>query len=488
MKIALDLIYPDPQQPRREIPFALKLPSGCKPQEALKRWIRFVEGRAGSFAWVPYFTGNLEFPEPWHEDPVAARLAKLMRLAKDIYEIRLTNEITVIREVKGFMIETGERRWWATYLLHIAFPEDERWRQIEARMLESRSAQRQGSENSLRSNLNAIGTARQLALLLLDYYKSLRRDERDDFKDRSDFDSDLAYYAQVADGREYPIPTTRMENFLLATGLKNKVQLRFYRALLRLPESVWIDADDNDLSEGYLRSWMERQERIEEEERQHKLREASLSEQKEQPLMVKTTEARAFVTDQREKLTSEVADLEAQVKELEAADQLATNTRLQLAKLKLQLETKQRDLSLVDGSNGNAYVAQVAQAEGEQLANEEQPETWAEPYTDPQGNIQLPFPPSQPIPRPADLITPTPIPQLPRTPIRGEEDSNRKRSLDYILNVYPSKEELDRLPLDRKRMLISGLRSEIAFYQDVIDLLSQDEWDKEDTLEAAANA
>ena len=70
--------------------------------------------------------------------------------------------------------------------------------------------------------------------------------------------SERDYYAQVADGNEFRVPRGEGERLLNAMGLKNPTQIRQYRQLLRLPDDVWQDADDKNLTEGEVRRWLYR--------------------------------------------------------------------------------------------------------------------------------------------------------------------------------------------------------------------------------------
>ena len=65
--------------------------------------------------------------------------------------------------------------------------------------------------------------------------------------------SEREYYAQVADGHEFRVPRGEGERLMNAMGLKSPTQLRQYRALLRLDDAHWQEADDGNLGEGEIR-------------------------------------------------------------------------------------------------------------------------------------------------------------------------------------------------------------------------------------------
>jgi ParB-like chromosome segregation protein Spo0J len=181
-------------------------------------------------------------------------LIDLADLAISIRKTGLTNPITVVRMDRIYRLETGERRWLAYHLLNIYFP-DEDWNRIPAHLVDEISVWRQASENNARADLNAISRARQLAILLMDLlaergYEFYTFDELIETGG-----TEREYYAQVADGNEFRVPRGEGERLLNAMGLKNPTQIRQYRQLLRLPDEVWQEADDKNLTEGEIRRW-----------------------------------------------------------------------------------------------------------------------------------------------------------------------------------------------------------------------------------------
>ena len=180
-------------------------------------------------------------------------------LAATIYRDGLTNPITVAQQgnqtAVQYQLETGERRWLAYHLLHANFPQDGQWTKIPARIVESPNLWRQAAENNARDNLNAIGKARQFALLLMDL---LSRESGDavTFKPFDAFRHEREFYAQVADGNRYRIPRGKGQLLVSVIGLGNPDQLRDYRKLLSLPDEAWKIADDYHLTEYRLRELM----------------------------------------------------------------------------------------------------------------------------------------------------------------------------------------------------------------------------------------
>jgi hypothetical protein len=70
--------------------------------------------------------------------------------------------------------------------------------------------------------------------------------------------SDRAFYAQVADGSEYPMPRGGAERLLNAMGFSSKSQLREHRQLLSLPDEVWQWADDLDWAQRRIRDMQQK--------------------------------------------------------------------------------------------------------------------------------------------------------------------------------------------------------------------------------------
>ncbi|HLV34821.1 MAG TPA: ParB/RepB/Spo0J family partition protein [Spirillospora sp.] len=263
-------VYPDRTQPRRAVPSLVRQHWDGNPattQTLFEGWLYEIE-QAGrrDFDLLRYIE-QAHLPENIdgnddEDDSVLLlsggytalerSLLEIADLAISIQQIGLTNPITVARDGRIYRLETGERRWLAYHLLNLYFPDDD-WAKIPAYVVDQVNVWRQASENNARADLNAIGKARQLAILLMD----LLADEGYEFRTFEEILaaglSEREYYAQVADGNVYRVPRGAGERLLTAMGLKNPTQIRQYRTLLRLPDHLWQEADDQNWTEFEIR-------------------------------------------------------------------------------------------------------------------------------------------------------------------------------------------------------------------------------------------
>lgn len=269
----IESISPNLTQPRRAIPSSVRQYwSGSSDLESMatffKRWLEEINlerqnmGVVESFPLDDYLEGRETVRtsgiekendlEQINSNQIGAKEKSLMpvvELAASIKRDGLINPISIAQKDLLWEIETGERRWLAYHLLNWRLGGDE-WQKIPSRQVDGVSIWRQATENNARADLNAIGKARQFALLLMD----VRAEKSDDaFADFNSFEHEQDYYAQVSDGENYRIPRSRGEDILNAMGLENPVQLRQYRALLRLPQPVWEWADDLNWTESFIR-------------------------------------------------------------------------------------------------------------------------------------------------------------------------------------------------------------------------------------------
>ena len=284
----INTIKPDPMQPRRVVPSIVRQHSDGSPHSILTTWLGMITDERherfnqatekgdftehdrpdDKFPWHVYlFNGQTE--RGWDEKEVQdedalpqairesiadfghleASFIKVINLAASIHRDGLSNPITVAKlDDKNYIIETGERRWLAYHLLDMFF-EDKDYSKIPARLVDEVSIWRQASENNARDNLNAVSRARQLAILLIDLYGY------DNFQSLDGFEYEQDFYAQVADGSEFPVPRGKAEQVVSAMGLKNVVQIRQYRSILRLNKDQWEFADDTDMTERQIRDW-----------------------------------------------------------------------------------------------------------------------------------------------------------------------------------------------------------------------------------------
>jgi ParB-like chromosome segregation protein Spo0J len=269
-EIRYDFIRPDPLQPRRAVPHAVRNSMPDLPDRLFfERWVQEIKLARKSKTDFPIQaillgeeTNDFVSEEDQSIGALESNLLELARLAQDIRAKGLVNPITVVSMPSGgYFIETGERRWLSYCLLNAYLPE-ENHNKIKAFIQEGFDVWRQAAENNKRENLNAVGKARQVALLLMALISEHTGHE---FAYAEDFEHEVYYYAQVADGEQHRIPHGAAERLIAASGLKNKSQLRRHRAILRLDPATWERADDENWSEGKIRNHMEKLRRKEDE-------------------------------------------------------------------------------------------------------------------------------------------------------------------------------------------------------------------------------
>ncbi|MBZ0281012.1 MAG: ParB N-terminal domain-containing protein [Anaerolineae bacterium] len=250
-------IMPDPLQPRRAVPSPVRPYWDGRPDSVsnlFSNWYHLAEQECGEeFKVEPYLLGHDDAVRPDQMGPILASFLDVIELAANIRQNGLMNPITIGRTADGYRLETGERRWLAYHILHISFEDEHKqWEKIPADVVKELSVWRQASENNARANLNAIGRARQLAILIMDAYQR-RGASFQTYQNLVDTSGiDRAYYAQVADGKTYPV-TGFNEMLMNALGFKQDSQMREHRALLNLPDEVWRIADDLNWTQGHLR-------------------------------------------------------------------------------------------------------------------------------------------------------------------------------------------------------------------------------------------
>lgn len=262
----LDEIWADLRQPRRAIPSSVRNGWDGNPKDVsglLQSWSRLaVSMTDGTIDFMALLDGTGEGADIDGLHPLVEAYVQLLRLAQDIRRVGLSNPISVIRMAKGgWMIESGERRYLAYHLLNMYDGGAGKWSKIPAIVSDGKDfVWRQASENTARRQLNAIGMARQLALLIM-----ASRDGTEDIKYSSYGEivipggCDRRYYAQVANGSIHRIPKGMGERIQAAMGL-SMAQLSHYRNLLRLYEDdenlndlLWTRADIEDWPEFALR-------------------------------------------------------------------------------------------------------------------------------------------------------------------------------------------------------------------------------------------
>jgi hypothetical protein len=252
--ILLDLVRPDPVQPRRVLPEHIYWAFHSQeitPSQALRELIQVAQlaaqqqGRPFTNVLDLLGTEDEELP---HFSPEEQLVRDLVNLAVTIRDDGQVNPLTVVEVSQGvvrqYRIETGERRYWATWLLRDYIPGYESDGTIPCIIISSdrSSAFRQARENTARSGLSAIALARQAALLLLAVHGY----------DIPDGAVSLDFYRQALDldlrsKREFTA------DILAAMGGMSRQQFSRTKLLLRLSDEALELADHHQLDEGLLR-------------------------------------------------------------------------------------------------------------------------------------------------------------------------------------------------------------------------------------------
>jgi hypothetical protein len=238
-------IVPDLSQPRRTLPSQIRTEWNGDPNTLpalFDEWLDWVGDDIRAVIMAILDGEEIEMIE--FEEPSISALAEIAFLAASIRRDGLMNPITLARGANGNQIESGERRWLAYHLLHHLY--EKPWHLIPARIVDAVDRWRQAAENNIRKDLNAIGRVRQFAVLLMDLIGW------EHFQPFEVFEFEQDFYAQVADAKAWRVPAGANEKLLTAMGMKNRAAVSRSRALLRLPRKVWIEADDQNLSEDVL--------------------------------------------------------------------------------------------------------------------------------------------------------------------------------------------------------------------------------------------
>ncbi len=258
-RILLEMVRPDPVQPRRVLPEQLHLAfhsSRLTPTQALKELVQLVQVAARQRGRP--FNNVLEMlPNPDDEggDEQDAKLSPEEQLLRDLVNLAVTirddgqvNPLTVVDVSEGvtrqFRIETGERRYWATWLLRDFIPSYSGDGMIPCIIIpaERSSVFRQAKENTARSGLSAIAMARQAALLLL----TVHGYQIPDAAVPNDFYRQ-ALELDLRGKREYT------DAILSAMGGIKKTHFSEIKALLKLSDEAIELADRHGIEEKRLR-------------------------------------------------------------------------------------------------------------------------------------------------------------------------------------------------------------------------------------------
>lgn len=254
-RILLDLVRPDPIQPRRVLPERIHhaFHAGkLTPSQSLRELVQIAQVAARQRGRP--FSNLLELiPDPEQETDVESNLTpeeellyELMTLALTIRNDGQVNPITVVdvsqAATRMYRIETGERRYWAAWLLRDFLPGFESDGMIDCLVvaLDRVSVFRQARENTARKGLSAIALARQAALLLL----TVNGCEIPNYAITNDF------YRQALDLR---IPRGAAEPIYSAMGGIDKVYFSYIKNLLRLCDEAMEMADRHNLDEKVMR-------------------------------------------------------------------------------------------------------------------------------------------------------------------------------------------------------------------------------------------
>jgi hypothetical protein len=258
-RILLEMVRPDPVQPRRVLPEHIHLAfhnNRATPTQALRELVQLVQIAARQRGRP--FNNVLELlpnADDEHEEDKNVALSPEEQLLHDLVNLAITirddgqvNPLTVVDVSQGvtrlFRIETGERRYWATWLLRDFIPNYTGDGMIPCIIIPANrsSVFRQAKENTARSGLTAVALARQAALLLLTVhgYEIPAYAVGNDFY-RQALDLDLRAK------REYT------DMILSAMGSIKRGQFSYIKGLLRLSDEALELADRHDIEEKKLR-------------------------------------------------------------------------------------------------------------------------------------------------------------------------------------------------------------------------------------------
>ncbi|MEO1443908.1 MAG: hypothetical protein AAFV33_26150, partial [Chloroflexota bacterium] len=257
-RILLDLVRPNPLQARRVLPDRVYQDFHAErvtPTQALREVVKLAKIAAKQngrpFDNVLDLLGNPEddnAPEPSALTPIEQLLRDLTNLAVTIRDDGQVNPLTVVdasdEGIQKFRIETGERRYWATWLLKDFISGYQGDGMIPCIIIpqEKESPFRQAKENTTRSGLNAVAMARQIALLLLyvhGYDMPIGPVSMDFYRQALDLD--------LRGKREYT------EAVYSSLGGISKYKFAEHKALLRLCDEATEIADRNNIDYGKLR-------------------------------------------------------------------------------------------------------------------------------------------------------------------------------------------------------------------------------------------
>ncbi len=253
----------DPAQPRNQIPRQAKSKWNGKPETIsvlLMHWQKLAEEHYDAIPTKKILEGvntikDLKEDEKEKEMPaITEDYLNVVSLAASIHKDGLLSPITISTIGSPRKIIAGETRFLAFCLLNMFFSGE--YSQISA-FEEKPDVWKQAVENGARRPLNAIGTARQLALLLMDLYKDTDGADFQPFHQLVVGDNNQPFYAQVKSGHVYPIKAEFAQRIIDATGLKSVTRVTQYRRLLNIPADVWMLADEENWTEYGIRTHLQ---------------------------------------------------------------------------------------------------------------------------------------------------------------------------------------------------------------------------------------
>ena len=257
-RILPEMVRPDPLQPRRVLPdsvYTLFHNNRLTPTQALRELIQSAQVAARQhgrpFTNVLDLLGNPDDESERELQPLTPEeqlVRDLVNLAMTIRDDGQVNPLTVVDVTQGvtrlYRIETGERRYWATWLLRDFIPGYESDGMIPCIVIPAEQASpfRQAKENTARTGLSAVAMARQAALLLLAIHGY----------EMPDGPMTHGFYRQTLEldlrgKREYT------SQVLSALGGMDRRQFSRYKALLHLGDEAMELADRNEIDEARLR-------------------------------------------------------------------------------------------------------------------------------------------------------------------------------------------------------------------------------------------
>jgi hypothetical protein len=258
-RLLLEMVRPDPVQPRRVLPEQLHFAfhsNRLTPTQALKELVQLVQVAARQRGRP--FNNVLELlpnPDDENDEVQSVHLSPEEQLLHDLVNLAITirddgqvNPLTVVDVSQGvtqqFRVETGERRYWATWLLRDFIAGYNSDGMIPRIIIptERSSVFRQAKENTARSGLSAIAMARQAALLLL----TVHGHEIPSHAVSNDFYRQ-ALELDLRGKREYT------EAILTAMGGIKKAHFSEIKSLLKLSDEALELADRHTLEEKKLR-------------------------------------------------------------------------------------------------------------------------------------------------------------------------------------------------------------------------------------------